>query len=112
LPDQRGELPRRQPTPQFGVDGTTLSNENRTVAISLRRELQKQRLSGGRFPFGDESFANQRLNGAMHDGAVQSEQRGDLVLVHRGAPPRSVARTNPRVCEHLVFCSMRRAIWK
>ena len=86
MPDQRGELPRRQPTSQFGVDGTTLMNENRTVAISLRRELQKQRLSGGRFPFGDESFANQRLNGAMHDGAVQSEQRGDPVLVQRGAP--------------------------
>ena len=28
---------------QFGVDGATLLNENRTVAISLRRELQKQR---------------------------------------------------------------------
>jgi hypothetical protein len=43
LPDQRGELPRRPPTRQFGVDGATLLNENRTVAISLRRELQKQR---------------------------------------------------------------------
>ena len=31
LPDQRGELPRRQPTPMFAVDGTTLLNENRTV---------------------------------------------------------------------------------
>jgi len=69
LPDQREELPRRQPTPQFGVDGATLLNENRTVVISLGRDLQKQRPSGGRFPFGDESFANQRLNGAM-DGSV------------------------------------------
>jgi hypothetical protein len=43
LPDQRGELPRRPPTRQFGVDGARLLNENRTVAISLRRELQKQR---------------------------------------------------------------------
>lgn len=86
MPDRRGELPRRQPTPQFGVDGATLLNENRTVAVSLRRELQKQRPSAGRFPFRDASFANQRLNGAMDDSAVQSEQRGDLVLVQRGAP--------------------------
>ena len=70
---------------EFAVDGAALLHEEGAVVTAFRSELKKQSSSGRRFFFGDEFFADERLNGAVHDGAVESEERGDLVLVEGGS---------------------------
>jgi hypothetical protein len=70
---QPGELASRKLPAHFFVDGRALLNKNRTVAISFRSELQKQGSPRRCFSFGDESFADQRFNGAMNDGVVQPQ---------------------------------------
>jgi hypothetical protein len=79
---------------KFLVNRTALLNQNGTVAIAFRSELQQQCSPGGRFSVGDQPFADQRLNGAMNDRAVQSEQGGNLILVQRGTS--SQRRQNKR----------------
>jgi len=83
--DEHGEFARRQLLTEFGIDSTALLNKDRTVTMALGSELQQQGSAGRRFCFRDQSFANERLNGAMNDGAVQCEQGGNLILVQGGA---------------------------
>ena len=74
---------------EFAVEGAALLNEEGAVVTAFRSELGKQSSSARRFFFGDEFFADEGLNGAVHDGAVESEERGDLVLVAGGSAAES-----------------------
>jgi len=82
--DEGGELTGSELFAEFGVNGTALLNEEGAVVIAFRSELEKESSSGRRFFFGDEFFADEGLNGAVDDGAVESEESGDLVLVEGG----------------------------
>lgn len=79
--DEGGELAGRELFAEFAVDGAALLNEEGAVVTAFRSELEKQSSSGRRFFFRDEFFVDEGLNGAVHNGAVESEERGDLVLV-------------------------------
>ncbi len=83
--DESGELAGGELTAEFSVDGAAVLDEEGTVEIAFRSELEKESSSGGRFFFGDEFFAGKGFDGAVNDGAIETEERGDLILVERGA---------------------------
>ncbi len=76
-------------TAEFGVDGPALLNKEGAVEIAFRSELEKKSSSGRRFFFGDEFLADEGFDGAVDDGAVETEKSGDLVLVEGGAAAES-----------------------
>jgi hypothetical protein len=83
--DQSGELARGKLLAEFGVDGAALVNEEPTVVISFGGELEQKSSSGSGFFFGDEFFADEGFDGAVNDGAVEAEDRGNLILVEGSA---------------------------
>jgi hypothetical protein len=82
--DEGGELAGGELTTEFGVDGAALLNEEGAVEMAFRSKLEKESSSGRRFFFGDEFFADEGFDGAVDDGAVETEERGDLILVEGG----------------------------
>src|SRR5437660_502777 len=67
------------------VERPALLDEGFAILVALGGELDEEGAAAVGFSFGKQTFLNHGFYGAMDNGAVETEQRGDLILVERGA---------------------------
>jgi len=79
----------REGLADFFVGGDAGLDELLVELVAFGSEGEEQGAAGGSFFLGEEAFADQGFNGAMDDGAIETEKLGDLILVEGRAATKA-----------------------